>query len=90
MCNCSLLILFLDYTTLISFLLIPYFLLRYFQIIKNGVPLSTCTIKDPGSKYGNFIVNDGTPEIKIPKGEEGYSVKHMDKIRFGLQNYIYT
>lgn len=48
----------------------------------------TCIIMDAGSKYGSFVIGKNNELTRITS--EGYHVKHMDKIRFGLQQHIFT
>ncbi|XP_058799141.1 nibrin-like [Phymastichus coffea] len=48
---------------------------------------STCLIKDSNSKYGSFIVRNGS-KLKVTK--EGLELHHGDTLTFGLQNCIYS
>ncbi|XP_008545638.1 nibrin [Microplitis demolitor] len=47
-------------------------------------------IKDIGSKYGTYLLNDDEKSEQFKITNEGYNVKSNDKIRFGLRNHIYS
>ena len=51
-------------------------------------PISMCRVKDMGSKYGTYIIAEGTEQIQVQK--EGYNLQHGDVIRFGLQDHIFN
>lgn len=46
-----------------------------------------CIIIDTGAKYGTTLITERDP-IVITK--DGYKVKNLDKIQFGLQHHMYT
>ncbi|KAK0174426.1 hypothetical protein PV327_010195 [Microctonus hyperodae] len=48
----------------------------------------TCIIMDAGSKYGSYVIGKNNELTRITS--DGYHVKHLDKIRFGLQQHIFT
>ncbi|XP_014205742.1 nibrin [Copidosoma floridanum] len=55
--------------------------------LKSSEMLSTCIVKDAGSKYGTFVIRD---EILLKASKEGVKLKPSDKIKFGLQQHIFT
>ncbi|KOC69481.1 Nibrin [Habropoda laboriosa] len=56
------------------------------NVIEINEPISTCTLKDIGSKYGTYIMQ-GEEWIQI--SAEGYLLKDKDTLRFGLQDQIF-
>ena len=57
------------------------------QSTQLGEPISICTLKDMSSKYGTFIIVEGTERIQVQK--EGYNLKNGDIVRFGLMDHIF-
>ncbi|XP_006623771.1 nibrin isoform X2 [Apis dorsata] len=55
--------------------------------IKEDKITSTCIITDLQSKYGTFIFREYE---MIEVTQDGYNLQHKDKIRFGLQDNLFT
>ncbi|XP_043285889.1 nibrin [Venturia canescens] len=58
------------------------------QIKSNTQPLSECKIIDSGAKYGSTILRENEPDRQVTK--EGDLLQHNDRIRFGVQESIFT
>ncbi|XP_053996565.1 uncharacterized protein LOC128886053 [Hylaeus anthracinus] len=58
------------------------------DVIKLGESTSICKLKDINSKYGTYIILGEEEKVEVSK--EWYTLKDQDKIRFGLQNHIFT
>ncbi|KZC05552.1 Nibrin, partial [Dufourea novaeangliae] len=58
------------------------------EVVEVNEPISICKLKDMGSKYGTYILMGEEERIEVT--QEGYHLKDQDKLRFGLQQHIFT
>ncbi|XP_076650980.1 nibrin isoform X2 [Halictus rubicundus] len=58
------------------------------EIIKCDEPISKCELKDVNSKYGTYIIVNEEEKLQVTSA--GIILKNGDKIRFGLQQHVFT